>query len=181
MGPPRVQVRTRRLQFATDLHPSCCVEKDVCFLKRSTLTAPVDQAVSREAGADRCFPPGAPAHPTLACRKLVPLRAGLPSDPGHHCALPEHLFHNSLCVAGSQHPAWKLCGQGAASRPKGASPGGTPQYLGGGNLPCGKGNTEPHRIQSRKERSMNRILTHEVLGWKTGRVGGGTETWLVSL
>lgn len=32
MGPPRAQVRTRRLQFATDLHSSCCVEKDVCFL-----------------------------------------------------------------------------------------------------------------------------------------------------
>lgn len=46
------------------------------------------------------------------------------------------------------------------------SPGGTPQYIGDGNLFCGEGNTEYRAVQAKS--FMHKILTPEVLGWKWG-------------
>lgn len=108
----------------------------------------MDQAGGREAGADSHFPLGAPAHPVLDCRKLVPLLSGLTSDPGQS-------IHSSATYvwprASIQHRSY----QGAAPRCKGASPGGTPQYLRDGNLSCGKENPEPNRRQSSRRKDIS--------------------------
>lgn len=111
----------------------------------------MDQAVSREAGTEQ-FSTGCTCSP-LDCRKLASLLSGL--TPDTQCALPGPVSHVNFCVVRSQHAVQEQARLWSGSCPKSPSsvPGGTPQYFWDGDVPCGRGNTEPHRVQcsGRKE------------------------------